>query len=376
MRGHIRKRGSKYSVVVDIGIDPSTGKRKQKWFSGYNSEKEAEIAMAKIITQIHEGTLLLPSDMMLKDYLTMWIEKRKKRLSPSSVSGYLTIINKHLIPSLGFLKLKDIKPYIIDEYYDTKLETLSGTTVLHHHRMLNKAMVDAIKKYRLISVNPLDGVEAPKANKYKAEVLNQEEIQLLFQALQGHQLEIPIQVMLFLGLRRGELLALKWEDIDYENKTITIQRNLIRGGDSGTEVVLTTPKTEGSNRTIVLSDNIIKILNNHRLNQDELKSKQGKIYKDKGFIFCNEDGSNINPASFSKRFGEFLKENNLKHIRLHDLRHTNATMMLLSKIPAKVASERLGHSNVSITLDLYSHVLDEMKKEATNKIDDILFNTK
>ncbi len=376
MRGHIRKRGSTYSIVVDIGIDPATGKRKQKWFSGYKSQDEAEQAMAKVITQVYEGTLLLPSDMILKDYLKMWIDKKKKKLSPTSLSGYLTIINKHLVPSLGYIKLKDIKPYIIDDYYDTKLETLSGTTVLHHHRMLNKAMVDAVKKYRLLATNPIDGVEAPKATKYKASVLNTEEVQLLFKALEGDKLEVSIKVMLFLGLRRGELLGLKWEDVDYNNKTITIQRNLIRGGDTGVELYLKDPKTEDSTRTIVLSENIIELLKKHQEEQKELISKQESIYKDEGFIFCNDDGSNIDPSNFSHRFGAFIKKHKLKHIRLHDLRHTNATMMLLSNVPAKVASERLGHSNVSITLDLYSHVIDEMKQEATNKIDDILFNTK
>nr|WP_246566746.1 site-specific integrase [Tissierella simiarum] len=129
-------------------------------------------------------------------------------------------------------------------------------------------MVDAVKKYRLIASNPLDGVEAPKATKYKASVLNTEEIQLLFKALEGNLLEIPIKVMYFLSLRRGELLGLKWEDIDYKNKTITIQRNLIRGGDEGTELILTTPKIEGSNRTIVLSDNIIDLLKVHNKAQE------------------------------------------------------------------------------------------------------------
>lgn len=376
MRGHIRKRGSKYSIVVDIGTDPKTGKRQQKWFSGYKTKKEAELNMAKIINEIEEGMLLLPAEITLRDYLNMWIDKRRNKLSPSTISGYLSIIRNHLIPELGFVRLKDLKPYLLDDYYEIKLETLSGTTVLHHHRLLNKAMVDAMKKYRVISRNPLDGVEAPRAQRYKANVLDKDEIGLLFKALEGHSLELYIKVMLFLGLRRGELLGLKWEDIDYDKKTITINNNLIRGGDDGTEVILTTPKTEGSNRTIVLSYNIINIFNKHELIQKELKLKQGLIYKDKDFIFCNEDGSNINPASFSKRFGEFIKEKNLKSIRLHDLRHTNATMMLLSDVPAKVASERLGHSNVSITLDLYSHVLDEMKEEATSKLDDILFNTK
>lgn len=145
----------------------------------------------------------------------MLMEKKSNKLSPSTVSTYTVMINKHLVPSLGYLKLKDIKPYIIDEYYDLKLETLSGRTILHHHRLLNKALVDAIKKYRLLAAIPLESVEAPKATRYKAEVLNKEEIQLLFKALEGHKIGVPIKVILFLGLRHGELLALKWSDIEY-----------------------------------------------------------------------------------------------------------------------------------------------------------------
>lgn len=374
MRGHIRKRGSKWSIVVDIGKDPKTGKRKQKWFSGYKTKKEAQADLARIINEIEQNTFIIPANTTLKDYLEYWIKQRKPNLSPTTIYGYKTIINKHIVPELGNVQLKDLNPLMITEYYNNKLETLSGRTVLHHHRLLRKALQDA-KGWQLIKLNPADHVETPKAKKYKANVLNLDEIKELLKALEGHWLEVPICLMLFLGLRRGELLALKWSDVDYDNKTISITRNLVRAGDSGNELILKDPKTEESIRTIPISDNILNLLKKQNLRQKENKLKLGAYYKDSDFIFTTENGELINPASFSARFAEFIKDNNLKNIRVHDLRHTNATLMLKSKIPAKIASQRLGHSNTSTTLDLYSHVLKDMEKETSDKIDNMIFNS-
>lgn len=375
MRGHIRKRGSKYSIIIDIGKDPKTGKRQQKWFSGYKTKKEAQADLARIINELEQNTFIIPSDETLKGYLDYWIEQREHNLSPTTIYGYKSMINNHIIPSLGNIKLNELKPLHIQEYYKEKSKTLSQTTILHHHRMLRKALEDA-KEWQLIKDNPADHVESPKPQKYKSNVLNLDEIKQLLKALESNRLEVPITLMLFLGLRRGELLALKWADIDYKNKTITIQRNLVRGGDNGNELIIKEPKTEESIRTIPISDNILKLLKKQEIKQKEEKISLGPHYKENGFIFTTSTGDIINPASFSREFGDFIKANNLKHIRLHDLRHTNATLMLKSNIPAKIASERLGHSNISTTLDLYSHVLKDMERETSDKIDNMIFNSK
>ncbi len=375
MRGHIRKRGSKYSIVVDIGKNPATGKRQQKWFSGYRTKKEAQADLARIINELEQNTFILPSTDTLSEYLQYWIEQRKPNLSPTTIYGYKSMMKNHIIPSLGQVELNQLKPLHIQEYYNNKLKILSPTTVLHHHRMLRKALEDA-KEWQLIKINPADHVEAPKPKRYKATVLNIDEIKELLKALEGNRLEVSITLILFLGLRRGELLALEWSDLDLENKTITIKKNLVRGGDSGNELIIKEPKTEESIRTIYLSDNILNLLKKQKIVQKKNKMKYGPKYKDSDFIFTTEMGNLINPASFSREFGDFIKSNNLKKIRLHDLRHTNATLMLKSKIPAKVASERLGHSNISTTLDLYSHVLKDMEIETTNKMDDMIFGTK
>jgi len=375
MKGHISKRGSKWSIMVDIGKDPKTGQRRQKRFSGYNTKKEAQTDLNKILYELEQGTFIIPSTDTLGEYLNYWIEQRKHNLSPTTVYGYKSMMQNHIIPELGNIKLAELKPLHLQKYYNLKLQTLSNQTVLHHHRMLRKALQDA-KEWQLIKINPADHVEVPKAKKYKAEVLNIDEIKILLKALEGDRLEVPISIILFLGLRRGELLALKWSDIDYKNKTISIQRNLVRGGDDGTELILKEPKTEESTRAIPISDNIIALLKKQELKQKGNKLKIGKYYKDSNFIFTTEMGDLINPATFSRTFGDFIKKNNLKHVRLHDLRHTNATLMLKSNIPAKIASERLGHSNISTTLDLYSHVLDDMERETSDKLDNMIFNSK
>ncbi len=375
MRGHIAKKGKKYYVVIDLDRDPVTNKRRQKWLSGYPTKKAAQAELNNILHELQQNTFVVPSTETLKEYLDYWIKQKKSGWSPTTLYGYKSIIKNHIVPQLGSIELSKLKPLHIQEFYTDRLTFLSATTVLHHHRLLRKALNDA-KGWQMIKINPADHVEAPKPKKYKAKVLNVDEIKPLLKALNNDPLEVPVLLTLFLGMRRGELLALKWSDVDYKNKTITIQENLVRGGETGNELFLKEPKSEDGTRTIPISDNILALLKKHKIRQNENKLKFGKYYKKSDYMFTRETGDLINPAVFSREFKEFLEKNNLKKIRLHDLRHTSATLMLQSKVPAKTASERLGHSNIHITLDLYSHVLKDMKKEVSDVLDDIIFNPK
>lgn len=372
MKGHIRKRGAKWCIVVDIGIEPSTGKRKQKWFSGYRTKKDAQKDLARIVNELEQNIFVVPSDSTIAEFFESWLEQRSANLSATTITGYKSILKNHIVPALGALKLKDIKPLMLSDYYRVKLEVLSGRTVLHHHRLLRKALEDA-KRWQLIANNPADNVEVPKAKKYRATILDLSEIKILLEALRGHEMEVAVSLILFLGLRRGELLALSWDDIDWDNKTVHIQKNLVVGDDGPT---VKDPKTEESNRVIPISDSIIRLLKKQRVWQNENKMRLGSLYVDSDYIFTKEDGSLFHPGTFSHNFGEFLKASGLKSIRLHDLRHTNASLMLKSNIPAKVASERLGHSNISTTMDIYSQVLKDTEREVSDKIDDMIFSTK
>lgn len=370
MRGTITKKGKKWYIVVDIGKDEN-GRRKQKWFSGYRTKKEAEKDLAKIITELENKTFILPEKITFKEHLEYWMENHVKvNLSPTTIWGYDSIIKKHINPILGHIELQKLRPVDIQQYYNIKKDELSGKTLTQHHRVIRKAL-DYAYKLQMIPNNPADAVEPPKPKKYKAKVLTREEIKALLKALEGDKLEVPINLCLALGLRRGELLALKWEDINFKEGTIHIRRNLVRAGN---KLVLKEPKSETSNRLLKLSPTLLKMLKKHRKKQLELKMLLGELFEDNNFVFTKNNGELINPATFSHQFSDFLKKNNLPQIRLHDLRHTNATLMLQSNIAPKIASNRLGHSTITITMDLYSHVLTDMEEETAKKLDEILYN--
>ncbi|AHM56364.1 tyrosine recombinase xerC-like [Peptoclostridium acidaminophilum DSM 3953] len=375
MRGHVRKRGKKWAIVLDVGTDPQTGKRKQRWFSGYATKRDAEKELAEKINEIENGTFVMPKNISMAEYLEYWLEKyASNRLSPTTLYGYRMIIEKHIVPAIGDIRLQKLRPLDIQTYYDEKGESLSGKTLTQHHRVLRKAL-DYAFRMQLIIKNPADVVSPPKIIKYKARALTLDEVRLLIEKLkESEYLNVPINVVLSLGLRRGELLALKWEDIDFNKGIITIQRNLVR---AGTKLVFKDPKSETSNRKLKLSPTLLSMLKEHRRKQLEHKIAFESLYCANDFLFCKENGEPINPAGFSHRFGDFLRRHDdLPNVRLHDLRHTNATLMLQQNISPKIASSRLGHSNISITLDLYSHVLFDMEEKTANLMDDILYKAK
>lgn len=369
MRGHIAKKGKKYYIVVDLGRNEN-GKRKQKWLSGFDTKKEAEKALAETITKIENNDFILPKRITFKEFANFWMENHvKPDLSPTTAYGYKQILDLHIIPFIGNIELQKLRPVDIQQYYNIKREQLSGKTLLQHHRILHK-MLGYAMTLQLIPSNPADKVEAPKAKKYKSRVLTLDEIKQMQEALKGTELEAPINLTLDLGLRRGELLALKWDDIDLDQGIIEIKNNLVRAGK---ELIFKEPKSETSLRRLKLSPTVVSMLRTHKKRQAELKLMLGSEYHDNGLVFCEPNGDIMNPTKLSRKFSEFLKRNNLPHIRFHDLRHTNATLMLKAKIAPKVASARLGHSTITITMDLYSHMLTDMDEEVANTLEDVLY---
>lgn len=369
MRGTIIKRGRKYYIVVDLGKGPD-GKRRQKWFSGYDKKKDAEKDIANIISKIENNDFVLPKKCTVGQYLIYWLELEGKKWAPTTYDGYETIIVKHIIPILGTIQLQKLSPMDIEKYINIKLRTLSGTTVLHHYRVLHKALEFAYNM-QLISKNPMDMVEPPKAEKYKAEVLTPDQAKNLLEAVEHTYLKIPTHIGLSLGLRRGEILALRWDDVDFVHNTITVKQNLVRAGG---ELIFTTPKSDTSNRVLIAPEGLMKVLKAHKIAQQELQLRSyGKFKNDENLVCTRPAGGPINPCTFSTVFSKFLKRHKLPVIRFHDTRHTNATFMLLDDTPMKVASERLGHSSIGITMDLYTSVLKQMDKEAAEKLNETIY---
>jgi integrase len=374
MKGSIVKRGDSYSIIIDIGRD-AFGKRKQRWFSGFKSRKDAENQLPRILIKLEDGELIDNNSVTLGNFLDDWLKSKIKKdnLSPTTVDGYKNIIFKHLIPTIGKLKLQDIKPYNLQKYFDVKNEILSARTLANHKRVLSSALIYALDM-DLIEKNPLPKVKLPRQQKEETRILNIDECNLLLEKVKSNlTLKIPVMLALLLGLRRGEVLGLSWDAVDLDNKTISVVQNLeyVDG-----KYYFKDPKTLKSKRTISIPKSLVALLREHYKWQCEVKVRSKNTWGTDQNLVCTrkKNGLPMTPHVLSDMFNKYLKRNNLPHVRFHDLRHTNASLMLASGVSSKVAGNRLGHSKVSITLDLYSHVMESVDIEAAEKIDMIIKN--
>lgn len=366
-RVFLRKRSKNYIVYLEY-FDKETNKRKQKNMGSYPLKRDANKRLNEVKEEIYKEELLLPNEIILQEFLLDFLEKYKMNLSITTYNCYMRICKKYIIPLLGDIKLCDIRPIHIQNYVDDLLDLLTPQTIKVHLNILNLALKRAYR-LKLIKENVVQFVEVPKNKKYKNEIYNAEDMKKLLEKSRETSLELPIILASGLGLRISEILGLTWNNIDFNDFTITIDKITVR--DKG-QVILKEPKTESSIRTISAPKEIILILK--QLKKDRLAAKLRGEKSHRELIFYDK---NLNPIAqdvLSKKFRYFLQENNLKHIRFHDLRHSHVTMLIDAKVPIKVISERVGHSNVNTTLNIYSHALREMDQEASDKISDTLFN--
>ncbi|MEC2916847.1 Arm DNA-binding domain-containing protein, partial [Bacillus cereus] len=224
MKGHIRKRGNKYCIVIDIGPDPETGKRRQKWFSGYKTKKEAQADVAKKITELNEGNFVEPSKLTLKDYLIQWLEVKKMSVEKSSLSRYRSNINKHIIPTIGMIPLHKLNVMHIQRCYQSALNNgLANNTILFLHRTL-KAAINLAVKQNIISKNPATFAVIPKKEKSSIQTWTEEEVKQFLLHSQDSQYHIGYLLAITTGMRLGEVLGLRWQDVDFNNHTVTINQ--------------------------------------------------------------------------------------------------------------------------------------------------------
>lgn len=368
MKGHIRKRGSKWAFVVDIGKDPVTGKRKQKWFSGYRTKREAEKAMAEKIAEISRGDYVEPARTPLRDLVIDWLELNiKHRSSIKTYDLYRYLIHNFIIPHLGEIPLDKLSPMQIQKFYNKLLNMdkklgkgkVSSTTVNKVHNVLRASLEWGVKM-KVIPSNAAKRVDPPKENRTPVNVWTKEEAAAFLEASKGHRFYPLFYVALSTGMRIGELLGLKWEDIDWEHQVIRVKRTL--GRTSAGFIVKEQPKTSSGRRSIYITTNTINVLKKHRRKQLQESLMLGITSPE--FVFLNTKGKFYDLTSIHRVFRKLIKKAGVPKIRLHDLRHTHATFLLQEGIHPKIVSERLGHGNVSITLDIYSHVIPSMQKEA------------
>lgn len=373
MNGTVYKRGSVWAVSYYTG-NKVNGIYERKSKSGFATKRDAQKYLRERITEIESGVAVLGSRVLLKDYLSEWLEhySNSTNMAKNTYRGYKVNIYKHIIPVIGNIKLDSIKPDDIDNLIKTMADNgLSVTSQRYVLATLRIALNTAVKR-RILSFNVMTCIDFPKPKKYVPVVLSVYELKILFNKCVTDLNYLPILLSLSLGLRRGEVLGLKWSDFDFEKKTLHIQRTATpkNGGYDFSPC-----KTQDSNRIICLPEPVIDSLKSWQSEQS-ICYQTSKNFNPKNFVFFLPNGQIISASGLNKRFKALLKECNLPDIRFHDLRHSWATMMLSLNIPTKIASSILGHSNVTTTLNIYSHILTDMQKPAIDVLNSVFTVTK
>ncbi len=297
-------------------------------------------------------------------------------MSPKTYERYEQIVNDAIAPALGSYALAKLRPLHIQAYYAEALSSgrrdgkggLSAQTVLHYHRVLHKALAQAVR-WQLLARNPAAAVEPPRPQREQMRALDEAETAKLLKLVEGKRLYLPVLLAVTAGLRRGEILALRWQDLDFATDRAVICQSL---EDTQDGLRVKSPKTERGRRTVVLPGYTLDALRSHKAQQAAKRLAAGPAYKDNDLICARDDGTFWAPDAFSTAFAALVRGSKMAHFRFHDLRHTHATQLLRQGVHPKIVSERLGHSNIGITLDTYSHVLPGMQEEAIAKLDIVL----
>ena len=385
--GHIRKRTSKagktiYQAVIELPPNKTTGKRNRKFhsFGEGITKKQAENALRKMLEEYSTGTYVERNNTTLGEWIDKWYSLFNKDLSPTTKRGYENQIKTYIKSQpIADMYIQDITTEDVQSWVNTISQSspasnkpISGKTVKNVFLNLSAAMRKAVELEK-IRKNPCDNVHLPKCKKHKIEIYSRDLIDEMLRLSEGTDIEVMIKLTLALGLRRGELCALKWNKFDFDNLTVTIDENNVYVDKSISEdgFITKSPKSESGNRILSVSPSLVDFLVEYGFGN----VKNWKGFGDKRCILCHRNGKPYTPGAISRKFSRFLKKNNLPHMRFHDLRHINATLMLQEGVSPKVAQARLGHSTTAITLDVYSHVTESMQKDCAEKVDSIVFQT-
>lgn len=374
-KGHIKRRAEgSWTLWFELGKDEN-GKRKQKTVTVRGTKRDAQRELNRILHELNTGAFVEPAKMTVAQYLERWLaDYAKTNVSAKTYEGYDEFIRIHLAPALGSYLLSKLTPLHIQNYYSQALQSgrrdgkggLSARTVLHHHRVLRAALQQAVK-WQLLVRNPADAVDPPRPERKEMQVLTASEMARLLEGVKDSRMYIPILIAVSTGLRRGEVLGLRWQDIDFNAGTLSVRQALQRTKETG--LVFKQPKTQKSRRKVALPPFVVEELLRHRAAQDEQRRLLGSRYQDYNLVAAHPDGTPMNPNGVTIAFRNLIRKSGVTIVRFHDQRHSHATHLLQENVHPKIVSERLGHANIGITLDTYSHVLPGMQEEAALRID-------
>lgn len=396
MAGSIEKRGkNSYRLTVSEGFDLN-GNPMIHRKTIHGTKKDAEVELAKFVTEVQNGLVVDGKSLRFSEFTEIW--KRdygSKELAPTTYKRYCRMLETRLLPYFGHFYINKIRPTDIMKFYDllekdTQLvrkkgnngsktrKPLSGKTILEHHRLL-RAMLHKAVYWQLIVANPAERVQAPKARKPKRKSYDDEQTKILLENLEKLSIEetkykVAIILTVFTGVRLGELMGLEWQDVDFKNGIISINRSSQYLSDMG--VFTKTPKTESSIREIAIPEFIISLLEEYKLWYEKQKSIYGELWTNSDRLFVQADGKPMHPSSISKWFVRYVSTIGLPVINFHGLRHTNASLLVAQNVDIAVISARLGHAQISTTLDFYVHPLLSHNRKAGYALENLLLPTR
>jgi integrase len=378
MRGSVvqKRKGSRNWYAIIERRDEVSGKRVRKWITlKATGKRQAQIECARIVTELKNDTLQEPSKVTLAEFFDRWLIHMKSQVSPRTHERYDEIVRKNIVPLLGAAKISKLSAVDISKAYATAHKSgrrdgkggLSPRTVNHMHRIIRHALDDA-SRWRLPARNPAEAVDPPKVSPKPMQTYDLPQTATLIEAMRPTRMFIPTVLAVLCGLRRGEIAALRWRNVDLEAGSLSVVESTeqTKAGIRWKE-----PKS-GKTRNVRLAGTVIEELRIWRRRQAEELLRIGLRPDGETFVVTQSDGSPLQPRSITHEWMRVLAKKKLPRIRFHDLRHAHATHLLASGVHPKIASERLGHSKIGITLDLYSHVLPGMQDDAVATLDTAL----
>ena len=391
MAGSIEKRGDSYRLVCVVGYNLQ-GRPIKKSKTVHCSKKEAKIELAKFVADVQKGMYVEGKSLKFTDFVEIW--KRdygSKELAPSTYKRYLGILESRIIPFFGHFRVDKIKPTDIMQFYDllskdTQIvrrkdnngkktgKPLSPKTILEHHRLL-RAMLQKAVYWQMIVSNPAERVQAPKTKKPKRKYYDDEQSKALISGLmklteEQFKYKVAIILTIFTGVRLGELMGLEWDDINFREGIVSINRSSQYLADKG--VFTKVPKTESSIRDVAIPDLVVSLLEEYKCWYDNQKALFGELWYDSNRLFVQADGKPMHPSTISKWFEKFVAQIGLPVINFHGLRHTNATLLIAQNIDVSVVAARLGHAQITTTLNFYVHPIISHNKTAGFALENLL----
>lgn len=378
MKGGVRKRGSSWYYYFDLGTVDGKRKKVERVAEGAKTKAEAEVILRrKLIEYENAGIVFKPSEMSLNDFLKFWHKEYVQlKLRPNTQANYESVIRLHILPQLGKYKLKSLTPHILQQFMNEKVrEGYARQTLSIIQGILNKALKQAVYPYKYISENPMQYVELMKVQekrktKEDLKIQSKENLKIISQSLdEDHAFYLPFHIGLNCGLRVGELCGLEWKHINFEEKTIEIEQQLVM---KEKEWVVAPPKSNSGYRTIPIGNSLLTILKKAKMKQKENKLKYGPHYNQSelgDFVCKKENGEHCTPSVIKYHTRKSIRQKLNINFNYHSLRHTHATMLVENGVPIKTIQKRLGHSRAAITEDTYVHLTQKMARDAADIFD-------